>query len=71
MLAGMGAVAAGIIGAPLTMMFLVLEATGDFQVAIAVVIAVIISSTIVRILFGYSFATWRFHLRGLVDPRRP
>ena len=65
MLAGMGAVAAGIIGAPLTMTFLVLEATGDFQVTIAVVIAVTISSTIVRILFGYSFATWRFHLRGL------
>jgi CIC family chloride channel protein len=65
MLAGMGAVAAGIIGAPLTMTFLVLEATGDFQVTIAVVIAVTISSTIVRILFGYSFATWRFHQRGL------
>lgn len=65
MLAGMGAVAAGIIGAPLTMTFLVLEATGDFQVTIAVVIAVTIASTIVRILFGYSFATWRFHLRGL------
>jgi CIC family chloride channel protein len=30
-LAGMGAVAAGIIGAPLTMVFLVLEATGDFH----------------------------------------
>ncbi len=42
-----------------------LEATGDFQVTIAVVIAVTIASTIVRILFGYSFATWRFHLRGL------
>jgi CIC family chloride channel protein len=65
MLAGMGAVAAAIIGAPLTMVFLVLEATGDFQVAIAVVIAVTVASTIVRILFGYSFATWRFHLRGL------
>jgi CIC family chloride channel protein len=65
MLAGMGAVAAGIIGAPLTMVFLVLEATGDFQVTIAVVIAVTVSSTLVRILFGYSFATWRFHLRGL------
>ena len=65
MLAGMGAVAAGIIGAPLTMVFLVLEATGDFQVTIAVVIAVTIAATIVRILFGYSFATWRFHLRGL------
>lgn len=65
MLAGMGAVAAAVIGAPLTMVFLVLEATGDFQVTIAVVIAVTVASTIVRILFGYSFATWRFHLRGL------
>ena len=71
MLAGMGAVAAAIIGAPLTMVFLVLEATGDFQVTIAVVIAVTVASTIVRILFGYSFATWRFHLRGLSHPRRP
>jgi CIC family chloride channel protein len=65
MLAGMGAVAAGIIGAPLTMVFLVLEATGDFQVTVAVVIAVTVASTLVRILFGYSFATWRFHMRGL------
>ncbi|HEV7960365.1 MAG TPA: chloride channel protein, partial [Rhizomicrobium sp.] len=65
MLAGMGAVAAGIIGAPLTMVFLVLEATGDFQVTIAVVIAVTVASTIVRVLFGYSFATWRFHQRGM------
>ena len=65
MLAGMGAVAAAIIGAPLTMVFLVLEATGDFQVTVAVVIAVTVASTIVRIMFGYSFATWRFHLRGL------
>ncbi|HEY2835945.1 MAG TPA: chloride channel protein [Rhizomicrobium sp.] len=65
MLAGMGAVAAAIIGAPLTMVFLVLEATGDFQVTVAVVIAVTVASTLVRIFFGYSFATWRFHLRGL------
>lgn len=65
MLAGMGAVAAAIVGGPLTMVFLVLEATGDFQVTVAVVIAVTVASTIVRILFGYSFATWRFHLRGL------
>ena len=65
MLAGMGAVAAAIIGAPLTMVFLVLEATGDFQVTVAVVIAVTVASTLVRVLFGYSFATWRFHQRGL------
>ena len=65
MLAGMGSVAAAIIGAPLTMVFLVLEATGDFQVTLGVFIAVIIASTIVRLTFGYSFATWRFQLKGL------
>lgn len=65
LLVGMGAVAAGIIGSPFTMVFLVLEATGDFPVAIGVLVAVITSSTIVRLTFGYSFATWRFHVRGL------
>jgi CIC family chloride channel protein len=65
MLAGMGSVAAAIIGAPLTMVFLALEATGDFPVTLGVFIAVIISSTIVRLTFGYSFATWRFQLKGL------
>ena len=65
MLVGMGAVAAGIIGAPLTMVFLVLEATGDFHVTIGVLVSVITSATIVRLTFGYSFSTWRFHVRGL------
>jgi chloride channel protein, CIC family len=65
LLVGMGAVAAGIIGAPFTMVFLVLEATGDFPVTIGVLVSVITSATIVRITFGYSFATWRFHVRGL------
>ncbi|MBV9694764.1 MAG: chloride channel protein [Alphaproteobacteria bacterium] len=65
MLAGMASVGAAIIGAPLAMVFLVLEGTGDFPVSIAVLIAVTIASTIVRLTFGYSFSTWRFHLRGL------
>jgi len=65
MLAGMGSVAAAIIGAPLTMVFLTLEATGDFPVTLGVLVATIIASTITRLAFGYSFATWRFHLRGL------
>jgi CIC family chloride channel protein len=47
------------------MVFLVLEGTGDFPVTVGVVIAVTVASTLVRVLFGYSFATWRFHLRGL------
>jgi CIC family chloride channel protein len=65
LLVGMGSVAAAIVGAPLTMVFLVLEATGDFPVTLGVLTGVITASTIVRLTFGYSFATWRFHVRGI------
>ncbi len=64
-LVGMGSVAAGIIGAPVTMVLLVLEATQDFWAASGVLIGVVVSTTVVRQAFGYSFATWRFHLRGV------
>ena len=64
-LVGMGAVAAGIIGAPVTMILLVLETTGDFAASVGVMVGVITSSLMVRHAFGYSFATWRFHLRGM------
>ncbi len=46
------------------MSFLVLEATGDFTVAAAALVASLIASAIVRETFGYSFSTWRLHLRG-------
>jgi len=65
MLVGMGSVASAIIGAPFTMVFLVLESTGDLPLTMGVVLGVVTASTIVRLLFGYSFATWRFHQRGL------
>jgi CIC family chloride channel protein len=65
MLVGMGSVAAAIIGAPLTMVFLVLESTGDFPLTMGVLLGVVLASTIVRLSFGYSFSTWRFHQRGL------
>jgi CIC family chloride channel protein len=64
-LGGMGAVGAGIVGAPMTMIFLVLEATADFSATMGVTVAVVASALVVRHLFGYSFATWRFHLRGV------
>ncbi len=63
-LVGMGALGAAIIGTPLTMSFLVLETTSDYGLTVAVLAASITSSLIVRELFGYSFSTWRFHLRG-------
>lgn len=65
LLVGMASVAAAIVGAPFTMVFLVLEATGDFPLTIGVLVSVIMSATIVRLTFGYSFSTWRFHARGL------
>ncbi len=65
MMVGMGSVAAAVIGAPLTMVFLVLEGTGNFPVTVGVMVGVVIASTIVRLTFGYSFSTWRFHQRGL------
>jgi CIC family chloride channel protein len=64
-LAGMGAVAAGIVGAPVTMILLVLEATADFSATLGVTVAVTSAALVVRHWFGYSFATWRFHLRGV------
>ena len=64
-LVGMGAVAAAIVGAPVTMILLVLELTADFYIAMGVMVAVIFSATVVRLGFGYSFATWRFHTRGV------
>ena len=64
-LVGMGAVAASIVGAPMTMIMIVLETTGDFTATIGVMVGVVTAAIAVRHWFGYSFATWRFHLRGL------
>jgi CIC family chloride channel protein len=61
---GMSALSASVIGGPLTMTFIALETTGDLWLTTAVLIAVIIAAQVTREVFGYSFATWRFHLRG-------
>jgi CIC family chloride channel protein len=61
---GMSALSASVIGGPLTMSFIALESTGDLWLTTAVLVSVIISTQITRELFGYSFATWRLHLRG-------
>jgi CIC family chloride channel protein len=61
---GMSALSASVIGGPLTMSFIALEATGNLWLTTAVLIAVIISTQLTREWFGYSFATWRMHLRG-------
>ena len=64
MLAGMGTLAVAVVGGPLTMSFLVLETTGDLGLTAAVLTACVGTSLMVRSTFGYSFSTWRLHLRG-------
>jgi CIC family chloride channel protein len=61
---GMSALAVAVVGGPLTMAFLALESTGSLPMTVAVVAASVVSAVTVRRTFGYSFATWRFHLRG-------
>jgi CIC family chloride channel protein len=63
-LVGMSALAVAIIGAPMAMSFLALETTGDFPIGVVMLAVASVVSIIVRRTFGYSFATWRLHLRG-------
>ncbi|WP_051335542.1 chloride channel protein [Methylocapsa acidiphila] len=61
---GMAAFAVAIVGGPMTMSFLALETTGDVPLSLMLLGVSTIVSVIVRRAFGYSFATWRLHLRG-------
>ncbi|MDF2998207.1 MAG: chloride channel protein [Xanthobacteraceae bacterium] len=63
-LVGMSALAVSIVGGPMTMTLLALEMTGDLNLTLAVLGAAGAASLVTRRLFGFSFATWRFHLRG-------
>ena len=48
----------------MTMALLAVEVTGDFYVVGPVLLGVLAAVLTVRQVFGYSFAIWRFHLRG-------
>jgi len=63
-LVGMSSLAVSVVGGPMTMTLLALEMTGDLKLTLAVVGAAGAASLVTRRLFGFSFATWRFHLRG-------
>ena len=56
--------AVAIVGGPLTMTFLVLEMTRDVASPPWCWPAASSSLVCVRDMFGYSFSTWRLHLRG-------
>jgi CIC family chloride channel protein len=62
--AGMATFGSAIVGGPLTMAFLVLESSGDVGLAGPVLAGCVASHLTVKAIFGYSFSTWRLHLRG-------
>ncbi|QJU60839.1 chloride channel protein [Sphingomonas sp. AP4-R1] len=63
-LIGMAALAVAVVGGPMTMSMLVLEATHDFALTSTAITASLCASTLVRETFGFSFSTWRLHTRG-------
>ena len=64
-LAGLGAVAAAVLGAPISSTLIVFELTGDFQAAIAVMISVSLSTAIADRLVARSFFLTQLERRGL------
>jgi CIC family chloride channel protein len=76
-LIGMGAMAAAVLGAPISTTLIIFEFTGDYELTIGVVVAVVIATGVVQRLIGReSFFHWQLARRGLrvrasVDAIRP
>ncbi|OYY89461.1 MAG: chloride channel protein [Sphingomonas sp. 28-66-16] len=63
-LVGMAALSVSVVGGPMTLAMLMLETTHDFALMGVVLTASLIASAFTRETFGYSFSTWRLHVRG-------
>lgn len=63
---GMAAMSASIVGGPMTLAMLMLETTHDFALMGLVLTAALLASVVTRETFGYSFSTWRLHVRGSI-----
>ncbi|WBU52472.1 chloride channel protein [Paracoccus sp. SCSIO 75233] len=64
-MAGMGAVGAAVLGAPISTALIIFEMTGDFQTGIAVMTAVSLSSALASRLLHRSFFLTQLELRGI------
>src|SRR5690606_36790330 len=70
-LVGMGAVAGAVLGAPISTILIIFELTGDYEVTVAVMVAVVISSLITQAVVGRSIFQWQLDDRGVayvLDP---
>ncbi len=64
-LVGMGAVAAAVLGAPISTTLIIFELTGDYALTLGVMVAVVIASEITQVFYGHSFFTVQLHDRGI------
>jgi len=64
-LAGMGAVAAAVLGAPISTTLIVFELTGDWQTGLAVMVAVSLSTALASNLVDRSFFLTQIERRGI------
>ena len=61
---GMGAVAAAVLGAPISTTLIVFEMTGDYALTVAVMVAVVVASVITQNFYGQSFFAKQLEQRG-------
>lgn len=64
-LVGLGAVSGAVLGAPISTILIVFELTANYSLAIAVMVAVVITTVIVQQVLGVSFFTWQLRRRGI------
>lgn len=61
---GMGAMAAAVLGAPISTALIIFEMTSDYALTMALMVAVVIASMITRQFHGGSFFAWQLERRG-------
>lgn len=64
-LVGMGAVAAAVLGAPISTTLIIFELTGDYALTVAVMVASVLASVVMDQFQGGSFFQWQLKCRGL------
>lgn len=62
---GMGAVAAAVLGAPISTTLIVFEMTGGYELTIALLLAISASCALMQAVYGRSLFHWQLETRGL------
>jgi CIC family chloride channel protein len=67
----MGAVAAAVLGAPISTAVMIFELTGGFAFSVALLFAVSISTGLTQLAMGRSFFYWQLYTRGILLEEGP